>query len=247
MQRRNDTGGAPTPIVAAENGAYDLEGVHQRQKVGPKRRLLARARGLRLKETRRPVAAQVGNDHPRPQPAQGLAPSDHRHAGRKGSHGQGYRPAGSRSVFQVADGKNAGPDRFGGCRQMSFASLRVRLARAGSLAIGEPRRAGNGCPGSDRCEIDCVNGGVLRGSGCRSSNHRRTPCRFLACPVILSGPRGASRLLAAQTPNIEAARRRDALARWRNAMAQGLSSQQGAEAVGVPRSTLYRWLGRADP
>ncbi len=66
MQRRNDTGGAPAPIVAAENGAYDLEGVHQRQKVGPKRRLLARARGLRLKEPRRPVAAQVGNDHPRP-------------------------------------------------------------------------------------------------------------------------------------------------------------------------------------
>ncbi len=64
---------------------------------------------------------------------------------------------------------------------------------------------------------------------------------------IIRSARGASRLLAAQTPNIEAARRRDALARWRNAMAQGLSSQQGAEAVGVPRSTLYRWLGRADP
>ena len=47
---------------------------------------------------------------------------------------------------------------------------------------------------------------------------------------IIRSARGASRLLAAQTPNIEAARRRDALARWRNAMAQGLSSQQGAEA-----------------
>lgn len=64
---------------------------------------------------------------------------------------------------------------------------------------------------------------------------------------IIRSARGASRLLAAQTPNIEAVRRRDALARWRNAMAQGLSSQQGAEAVGVPRSTLYRWQGRADP
>ena len=64
---------------------------------------------------------------------------------------------------------------------------------------------------------------------------------------IIRSARGASRLLAAQTPNIEAARRRDALARWRNAMAQGLSSQQGAEAVGVPRSTLYRWQARADP
>ena len=51
---------------------------------------------------------------------------------------------------------------------------------------------------------------------------------------IIRSARGASRLLAAQTPNIEAARRRDALARWRNAMAQGLSSQQGVEAVGDP-------------
>lgn len=58
--------------------------------------------------------------------------------------------------------------------------------------------------------------------------------------VIRKG-RVASRLLDAQTPNIEAARRRDAVARWRRAMADGLTSEQAAKAVGVPRSTLYRW------
>ena len=64
---------------------------------------------------------------------------------------------------------------------------------------------------------------------------------------IIRSARGASRLLAAQTPNIEAARRRDALARWRNAMAQGLTSEQAAKAVGVPRATLYRWRERPEP
>src|SRR5271165_5938182 len=64
---------------------------------------------------------------------------------------------------------------------------------------------------------------------------------------IIRNARGASRLLAAQTPTIEAARRRDALARWRKAMAQGLTSEQAARAVGFPRSTLYRWRKRAEP
>ena len=64
---------------------------------------------------------------------------------------------------------------------------------------------------------------------------------------IIRNARGASRPLAAQTPDIEAARRGDALARWRQAMAQGLTSQQAAEAVGVPRATLYRWRARAAP
>ena len=64
---------------------------------------------------------------------------------------------------------------------------------------------------------------------------------------VIRNARGASRLLAAQTPNIEAARRRDALARWRAAMAQGLTGDQAAKAVGVPRSTLYRWRERAEP
>ena len=64
---------------------------------------------------------------------------------------------------------------------------------------------------------------------------------------IIRNGRGASRLLAAKTPDIEVARRRDALARWRNAMAQGLTSEQAAKAVGFPRSTLYRWQKRALP
>jgi transposase InsO family protein len=64
---------------------------------------------------------------------------------------------------------------------------------------------------------------------------------------IIRSARGAWRLLAAQTPNIEAARRRDALTRWRQAMGRGLTSQQAAQAVGVPRATLYRWTKRAAP
>src|SRR5579863_1346199 len=64
--------------------------------------------------------------------------------------------------------------------------------------------------------------------------------------IIRSG-RVASRLLAAQTPNIEAARRRDAVARWLRARADGLDAAQAARAVGVPRSTLYRWEKDATP
>lgn len=64
---------------------------------------------------------------------------------------------------------------------------------------------------------------------------------------IIRNAKGASRLLAAQTADIEAARRGDALGRWRQAMGQGLTSQQAAEAVGVPRATLYRWKTRAAP
>ena len=58
--------------------------------------------------------------------------------------------------------------------------------------------------------------------------------------VIRNG-RAASRLLAAKTLDIEAQRRRDAVARWRRAIGDGLSAAQAAKAVGVPRSTLYRW------
>jgi putative transposase len=58
---------------------------------------------------------------------------------------------------------------------------------------------------------------------------------------IIRNGRAASRLLAAKTPDIEAARRRDAVGRWRGAMAAGLSARQAAKAVGVSRATLYRW------
>lgn len=57
----------------------------------------------------------------------------------------------------------------------------------------------------------------------------------------------ASRLLAAETSHIEAARRRDVVARWRRAMANGLTVEEAAQAVGVPRSTLYRWEKQPEP
>ncbi len=51
----------------------------------------------------------------------------------------------------------------------------------------------------------------------------------------------ASRLLAEKAPNIGAETRRDAVARWRRAMANGLTAEQASPAVDEPRSTLYRW------
>jgi len=41
-----------------------------------------------------------------------------------------------------------------------------------------------------------------------------------------------------------AAKKRDAMARWRQAMGHGFSAEQAAEAVAVPRSTLYPWHSR---
>jgi putative transposase len=51
----------------------------------------------------------------------------------------------------------------------------------------------------------------------------------------------ASRLLGAKTSTIEETRRRNAVARWRRAMRDGLDAGRAAAAVGVPRATLYRW------
>ncbi len=53
----------------------------------------------------------------------------------------------------------------------------------------------------------------------------------------------ASRI-AAQSPDNEAAIRRAAVARWRQAQSAGLTTAQAAAAVGVPRATLYRWAKR---
>ena len=64
--------------------------------------------------------------------------------------------------------------------------------------------------------------------------------------VIRNG-KAASRLLAAETQDIEAARRRDAVRRWRQAMADGLNSEAAAQAVGIARATLYRWAKRPVP
>ena len=57
----------------------------------------------------------------------------------------------------------------------------------------------------------------------------------------------ASGLLAAKNPNSEAERRRDAVRRWRRAMADGLTAEKSAQAVGLPRSTLYRWEKAPEP
>jgi len=64
--------------------------------------------------------------------------------------------------------------------------------------------------------------------------------------VIRNG-RAASRLIDAQTPDIVAASRRDAVARWRRAIDKGLSAAEAAKAVAVPRSTLYRWMKAPEP
>lgn len=64
--------------------------------------------------------------------------------------------------------------------------------------------------------------------------------------VIRNGRR-ASRLIDAKTPNSAAASRRDAVTRWRQAMAKGLFAEDAAKAVAVPRSTLYRWQKQPEP
>jgi transposase InsO family protein len=56
----------------------------------------------------------------------------------------------------------------------------------------------------------------------------------------------ASRI-AAKRPCSEAARREAAVARWRRAIADGLNPDKAARAVGVPRSTLYRWEKQPEP
>jgi len=62
--------------------------------------------------------------------------------------------------------------------------------------------------------------------------------------IIRSG-RLSSRI-AAQSPDNEAAIRREVVARWRQAMADGLSAEQAAKAVGKSRPTLYRWEKRPE-
>lgn len=55
----------------------------------------------------------------------------------------------------------------------------------------------------------------------------------------------ASRLLDGPSRG-EVAAREDAVGRWRRAMADGLSAEAAAAAVGVSRATLYRWEHRPD-
>ena len=65
-------------------------------------------------------------------------------------------------------------------------------------------------------------------------------------------PRQATRSAAAvscpgATESGEAARRREILARWQQARDDGLTADQAARAVNVPRSTLYRWQKSPEP
>ncbi|HET6344135.1 MAG TPA: integrase core domain-containing protein [Myxococcota bacterium] len=55
----------------------------------------------------------------------------------------------------------------------------------------------------------------------------------------------ASRLRAETSPI--AAGRRDALARFHQARCDGLTAEQAANAVGVPRATLHRWARQLEP
>lgn len=63
---------------------------------------------------------------------------------------------------------------------------------------------------------------------------------------IIRNGKLASRI-AARGSGDAAAIRRATVARWRQAMADGLPAEQAAKAVGVPRSTLYRWQERCEP
>ena len=58
---------------------------------------------------------------------------------------------------------------------------------------------------------------------------------------------GLASRIAAQPTSSEAARRGDALRRWRQARARGLTAEQAAQAVGVSRASLYRWAERLEP
>jgi putative transposase len=62
--------------------------------------------------------------------------------------------------------------------------------------------------------------------------------------IIRSGKLAS--LIAAQSANNEAAIRRAAVCRWRQAIANGLTAEHAAKAVGVPRASLYRWEKRPE-
>src|SRR5262249_46471023 len=61
-ERCEDTTGAPAPIVADMRRSFDLERVHEREKIMHEHRLLARARRFGFKKTGWPVAAQIRHD-----------------------------------------------------------------------------------------------------------------------------------------------------------------------------------------
>lgn len=64
---------------------------------------------------------------------------------------------------------------------------------------------------------------------------------------IIRTARAMSRLIDANSLDQEAAIRRDIVRRWRHAIRNGLTANAAAEAVGVPRATLYRWEVQPEP
>jgi len=63
---------------------------------------------------------------------------------------------------------------------------------------------------------------------------------------VIRNAKLASRI-AAKSGSHAAGIRLAAVARWRQAMADGLSAARAAQAVGVPRASLYRWERRPEP
>ncbi len=82
--------------------------------------------------------------------------------------------------------------------------------------------------------------GVSAAESCESTNSRRPLMQGFGLPSdgIRNG-RAAARLRAAKTPNIEAARRRATVGRWRRAMTDGLTVEQAARCRCSARH--YRW------
>lgn len=64
--------------------------------------------------------------------------------------------------------------------------------------------------------------------------------------VVYRGARLSSRL-DAQASTTEAARRDDLLRRWQQARRDGLTALAAAQAVSIPRATLYRWQKQRSP
>ena len=62
-QDRRDARGATAPVVAGQRGRREAERGHELEQVLTDRRLLGHAGLLRIEKSRRPVAAQVRDEH----------------------------------------------------------------------------------------------------------------------------------------------------------------------------------------
>jgi hypothetical protein len=65
-KRGNDAGRPAAPIISADDGAPDIQRIHQRQQIRAKRGLLSRSRCISGQKSGRPIAPQTRHDHPRP-------------------------------------------------------------------------------------------------------------------------------------------------------------------------------------